>query len=849
MSAILATVIMLISMISTIGFVGIKVQNVFAAPPPADAITANPTSLSLNYPAVGPNYKFWAYVDVVNVQGLWQYGVGFNFSAAYLHVLGVENGGFFPTTSFFLNSSADNVAGTQASVGGIDSNAAGHSGSGHLVKILFNVTAWPPYTGTYPGTAVPMITLTNNPASLEQTSLIYNDTATDITPAMGNFHDGTFTLSVTPVPAHVDFTPLTYPPNIYNDTAGDQHFYVTATGGNPGYGSDYTVTDYYWDYGDGSPANHTLTPDSAHTYPAPPALPAFDTWTVHAWVKNSHADYSNNATTTLIVKYSAAAAAIVMANPQLESMAPPSGPGSLFTAYIDVANVTDLNAFVCGFTFDPTALQVVSVSDGGFLASGGGLVFILPGTIDNVGGVVSSWGEAINDTAFDVSVHGHTGAHLLTVVFRVNPALFPPYTGVYPGSPVDMIIFNTDPMSPTQLQLVDGSMADITPDASHIYNGHFVLTVGGTIAPVANFAIVTNPIYVGTTQLLLSATSTPWYNGYTWVPISSYNWVITGPGGYSSSFSTTSTITPITLPRVGTYHVTLTVTAGPVTSAPNTQNDIILARPYGCFIDLTTQNWRYIDPMYLQGVLNGFGYGAPSELFRPGDLVQMYANITYNADEVAGQLVSFQVEDNLGNIVMVGTAISNANGIAEYDWRIPYPNTFVTSEFGAWTARATWSAPSRITGVPYEITQNDTTAWYVSWGLTIEPNSLLGIPAMFLDHDSSPPSPPSATYSKIFPDNFVTATIEVRSDYFTQVTALAAAMIYDDVLVPLGSPAYTTVTFNPGWTSLTFAPLLIPEYAYVGTGTATANLFTTWPWVSGISFCPEVTEGFTILRS
>jgi len=221
-------------------------------------------------------------------------------------------------------------------------------------------------------------------------------------------------------------------------------------------------------------------------------------------------------------------------------------------------------------------------------------------------------------------------------------------------------------------------------------------------------------------------------------------------------------------------------------------------------------------------------------------LVQLFANITYNGDEVAGQLVSFQVMDNLGNIVMTGTSISNASGIAEYDFRIPYPTTYVSAEFGAWTARATWSAPSRISGQPYEITQNDTVSWYVSYGLTIEPWALMGIPAIQTD---------STTYSKIYPSNYVTITIEVRSDYMTPITAIPAAMIYDDVMVPLGSPAYTIVTFNPGWTSVTFPSLLVPEYANVGTGTATANLFTTWPWSSGVSFCPEASTTFTILLS
>jgi hypothetical protein len=801
---------------------------------------------------------FWVYVDVINVTGLWQYGVGFNFSVAYLHLIQVQNGGFFPATSFFLNGSIDNIHGVQYTVSGVDSNPAGHSGSGHLIKAEFNVTAWPPFTGAYPGSPVPLMTLTNNPTSPEQTSLVYNDTTTNITPPYpSGFYDGAFLLSVTAHPPTCDITPVPVGPNIYNTTGGVQRFSDPAYGGNPGFGTDFPIRFYFWNYDDGTPLNVTTTGNSVHRYAPPPALPLVSTYHPSLFIENDRSalslpsQNSTKATTTLIVKYSAVLTVVVLSNPLLKSMASPEGPGSTFTAYIDVGNVTNLYAFVAGFTFNATALQVMDVQDGGFLGSNGGQAgeFFLSGTIDNVAGVVNSFGEALNDSIYGASIVGHSTAHLLKVDFKVNPALYPPYTGTYPGTPVIMMHFNTSMSSNTQLQLIDGSSADITPSYSNIFDGHFLLHIETAIPPMAHFVITPNPVYVGTTQLLLSATSTPWYNGFTWVPISSYNWVITGPGGYSNSFSTSSTITPITFPSVGVYTVTLTVTASSATSAPYTDHAIVQARPYGCFIDLITQNWRYIDPITIRNVPNGLGYGTPAELFRPGDLVQMFVNVTYNGDEVAAQLVSFQVEDNLGNIVMMGTSISNASGTAEYDWRIPYPATYVTSEFGAWTARATWSAPSRITGVPYEITQNDTTAWYVSWGLTIEPWALEGIPAMFLDHDSSPPSPPSATYSKIIPDNFVAVTIEVRSDYMTPVSAIATAMIYDDVLVPLGSPAYTIVTFNPGWTSVTFPSLLIPEYANVGTGTATANLFTAWPFYSGIAFCPEASEMFTIVRS
>jgi general secretion pathway protein D len=61
----------------------------------------------------------------------------------------------------------------------------------------------------------------------------------------------------------------------------------------------------------------------------------------------------------------------------------------IFTVPVNIADVSDLYAFQFDLAFDPTILQLLSISEGSFLPSAGSTIFI-PGTIDNIGGNATS---------------------------------------------------------------------------------------------------------------------------------------------------------------------------------------------------------------------------------------------------------------------------------------------------------------------------------------------------------------------------------------------------------------------------------------------------------------------------
>src|ERR1039457_6242576 len=57
----------------------------------------------------------------------------------------------------------------------------------------------------------------------------------------------------------------------------------------------------------------------------------------------------------------------------------------IFTLPVSIADASDVYAFQFDLAFDPTILQLLSISEGSFLPSAGSTIFI-PGTIDNIGG-------------------------------------------------------------------------------------------------------------------------------------------------------------------------------------------------------------------------------------------------------------------------------------------------------------------------------------------------------------------------------------------------------------------------------------------------------------------------------
>ena len=95
----------------------------------------------------------------------------------------------------------------------------------------------------------------------------------------------------------------------------------------------------------------------------------------------------------------------------------PIHTGDTFTLDIRAENITDLAGWQFDITFDPTALEVISVSEGNFLKIGGGSTFFQGGSIDNVAGKITGLNAA------RLSTQGVSGTGtLLQVRFEAKAA-------------------------------------------------------------------------------------------------------------------------------------------------------------------------------------------------------------------------------------------------------------------------------------------------------------------------------------------------------------------------------------------------------------------------------------------
>jgi len=61
----------------------------------------------------------------------------------------------------------------------------------------------------------------------------------------------------------------------------------------------------------------------------------------------------------------------------------------IFTLPVSITGASDLYAFQFDLSFDPSILQLLSISEGSFLPGAGSTIFV-PGTIDNIGGTATS---------------------------------------------------------------------------------------------------------------------------------------------------------------------------------------------------------------------------------------------------------------------------------------------------------------------------------------------------------------------------------------------------------------------------------------------------------------------------
>jgi len=357
------------------------------------------------------------------------------------------------------------------------------------------------------------------------------------------------------------------------------------------------------------------------------------------------------------------------------------------------------------------------------------------------------------------------------------------------------------------------------------------------IQPKAEFTWSPLMPAAGETVTFDASDSTGGYDGSQACPITEYRWDWESDGVFDDIVST-PVITHV-FTESGLYDVTLEVFAPPgpspdpsyVPTARITKSIYVKVPAKYRIIDLYTQDTRH--PGYTTQ-FTGEGIDSSVDVppadrqvdsYAPQDLVILYAKVTYNGAPVANKEVAFEIhgpENPYHNITIYRQAFTNESGIAQVDFRIPWPDEHAEDiVFGNWTIMAKVDIA--------EMWVMDWHWFYVHWIIDIESVTV-------------------TPFELVRGIDTATINVTVHNWAKTPRNATITAVIYDELGVPVGA-ATTTVTVG-GETSISVSlTIFIPKWAYVGEGIAYVNAFTKLPWECGVCWCPEASARLYIKAS
>lgn len=238
-------------------------------------------------------------------------------------------------------------------------------------------------------------------------------------------------------------------------------------------------------------------------------------------------------------------------------------------------------------------------------------------------------------------------------------------------------------------------------------------------------------------------------------------------------------------------------------------------------IDLYTQKEPY----------GGRGLNQPSDAFAPQENAILYAHVTYRDYPVPGKIVAFEVHgpiNHVENLSFARTAVTNADGVANVSFRIPWPNGYVEEVvFGIWNVIAVVDIA--------EVAVNDTLTFKVGWIV-----ELLNVKTVDINNLSR---------SRFMRDENMCFRLTVRNIAMTEKIATLILDVYDYLNFSLGQVVLEDERIPPDVTVFFIEDLLIPEWASLGVGVVYANAYTALPRLGGVPWCPQVSTTFSIVKA
>jgi len=155
--------------------------------------------------------------------------------------------------------------------------------------------------------------------------------------------------------------------------------------------------------------------------------------------------------------------------------------------------------------------------------------------------------------------------------------------------------------------------------------------------------------------------------------ISDHGYIISYEWYFGDCTSDTGMVVNKVYKGAGNYTVTLNVTDNEGTKDTASKSIMIVPRPESPVIDLYNQK-------------GGQGPNEPSENFAPREMVVFTALVMYHGDPVEHKLVGFEVRNDIGELVLDRSNMTDANGLATINFTLS--GECLPEIFGTWTAFA-----------------------------------------------------------------------------------------------------------------------------------------------------------------
>jgi hypothetical protein len=245
-------------------------------------------------------------------------------------------------------------------------------------------------------------------------------------------------------------------------------------------------------------------------------------------------------------------------------------------------------------------------------------------------------------------------------------------------------------------------------------------------------------------------------------------------------------------------------------------------------ISFSSYSGRAIDVFTEKKPFDGKGINQSSDAFQPQELVILYALVTYNEYPVANKLVAFQVNNpsnTFQNITIVHTSSTNQSGIAQFSFRIPWPEENAEQIiFGEWFAIATVDVAGEVVV--------DALTFQVGWIVQVT-----GITTLNENLESQ---------TKFQRGETVVLNLTVRNIALTPKLATIIITVYDAAAYPITYIEKENLVFQPGESNLS-ALFKIPISAIIGVATVSAAPYTAPPKMGGLPYSPAATSTFEII--